>query len=180
MGNVGNAVNNRVTHNNIRRCHINLGTKHLLTIAELTGLHFLEKLQIFLNTAVTIRTFLAWLSEGSTIGTDFLSGKVINVSQALLNQLHSIIVKLAEIIRSKKHSVIPAEAQPFNILLNGIYIFHILFYRIGVIKTQITNTAVIFGKAKVQANRLGMANVQITIWLRWETGMNPFRIISVL
>ena len=40
----GYTVDDRVSHVDIRRSHINLGTKHLLTILILALFHFLKKL----------------------------------------------------------------------------------------------------------------------------------------
>jgi len=48
---------------------------------------------------------------------------------------------------------------------------HIFLFWIGIIKAQITGAFIIFCNAKVQGNGLGMANMQITIRLRWKTSL---------
>lgn len=64
------------------------------------------------------------------------------------------------------------EAQPFNVVLDGLYVFDIFFYRVRVIEAQVALPLIILGNAKIQANRLGVTNMQIAIWLRRKTGAN--------
>lgn len=66
--------------------------------------------------------------------------------------------------------IAPIKAQPANVFLDRLDVFHFLFGRIGIVKTQMTTPAIFNGSAKIQANRLGMANMQIAVGLRWKAG----------
>jgi hypothetical protein len=67
---------------------------------------------------------------------------------------------------------VPAEAQPFNRIEYRIDIFLLLFFGIGVVKTQVTYTVIITGKAKVEADAFGMADVQVAIRFGRKTGFH--------
>src|SRR5699024_3427336 len=64
----------------------------------------------------------------------------------------------------------PAKAKPLHHFNNGIDVFLFFGLGVGIIKAQVTRPLVVFGKAKVQANAFGMANVQIPIGLGGKAG----------
>jgi hypothetical protein len=43
--------------------------------------------------------------------------------------------------------------------------------RVGIIQPQITQATKFLGNAKIQTDGFGMANVQVSIWLRGKPGM---------
>ncbi len=49
-----------------------------------------------------------------------------------------------------------------------IDVFLLLFLRIGVVEAQVASATVILRKAEVEADRLGVAEVQIAIRFRWK------------
>jgi len=59
-----------------------------------------------------------------------------------------------------------------DIFLYGIHIFGVLFRGVGVIHPQIAHTTELLGSAKVNGQRLAVANVQVTVGLRREPGVN--------
>ena len=88
------------------------------------------------------------------------------------DQLDCKIVQLLTIIRCEM-LIAPLEAQPFKVCLDGFHVLDAFFFRIGVVKTQIAGAAVVFGDSKIQANRLGMPDMQIPIGLGRKAGGNP-------
>jgi hypothetical protein len=62
----------------------------------------------------------------------------------------------------------PVETEPPDIALNRVDIFLLFLGWIRVIEPQVTAAAKFLGYAKIQANRLGMADVEIPIWFRWK------------
>ena len=66
----------------------------------------------------------------------------------------------------------PIEAEPAHVPLDGIDIFLLLFGRIGIVKAQMAAPAKLFRRAEIQADRFGMANMQIAVRLRRESGNN--------
>ena len=71
---------------------------------------------------------------------------------------------------------IPIETQPLDRVQNGVDVLGVFFFGVGVVKTHVANTTVVAGQAKVQANALGVAYVQVTIGLGWKTCSNFGRI----
>ena len=62
----------------------------------------------------------------------------------------------------------------------GIHILHILFYGIGVVKTQVACAAKLFGDTEVHAYGLGMAYVEITVGFRRETRVEASAVLACL
>ena len=95
------------------------------------------------------------------------------------NQLQSPIVELLKVVRSVK-KIIPLETQPLNITLNRVDVLLTLLARIGIVETKIAFTTIIPSQAKIQANALGMPNVQIPVGLRRKTGLNRLTLQRLL
>jgi hypothetical protein len=110
--------------------------------------------------------------RGATGGADFLRAQAINVGLAALDKLHGVLVELLKIVRGIKQPIIPVEAEPVDVFLHRLDVLYILFSGVGVIEAQIAQSAELGGDAKVQADGLGVANVQIAIRLRREARMN--------
>ena len=68
----------------------------------------------------------------------------------------------------------PIEAKPAHVVLDGVDIFLILPGRIGVVVAQIALAAEFLRDAKIQADRLGVTDVQIAVRLRREAGNDFF------
>ena len=98
MRSMGDTIDDRVSHIDVRRCHIYLGTEHLLTVSILACLHLFKQGQVFLNSSVSVRAFLARLLECSSVLPDFLRCEVAHICLALLNQLDSCLVHLIEVV----------------------------------------------------------------------------------
>ena len=64
----------------------------------------------------------------------------------------------------------PIEAEPAHVGLDGVDIFLLFLGRIGVVETQIAMAAEFLGDAEIQRDRLGVADMQITVRLRREAG----------
>ena len=169
-------VNDGVAHIEVRAGHIDFGAQDLFPIGILAVLHFFKELEIFFDTAVAVRAFLPRRIERAAVFADFIARQVIDISLAQANQFLGIFIELIEIIRSIEHAVIPIEAEPFDIALDRFDIFRIFLGRIGIIKTEIRQSAIFLGNAEIQANRLGVAEVEIAIRFRRETGMDPLAI----
>jgi hypothetical protein len=62
----------------------------------------------------------------------------------------------------------PVEAQPTDILHDGLDVFPLFLDRVRVVEAQIAVAAEGERDAEVQADRLGMADVQVAVGLRRE------------
>src|SRR5262249_37730577 len=66
----------------------------------------------------------------------------------------------------------PTADQPTDVVKNRIHVLDLFLGRIRIIIAQITNAAELTGDTEVQANTLGMADVQITIRLGRKARVN--------
>lgn len=64
----------------------------------------------------------------------------------------------------------PVKAQPAHVLLDGIHVFGGFLAWIGVVKAEMTDAVILLGNAEVQADGLGMADVEEAVGLRRESG----------
>ena len=146
------AVDDRVAHDEIRRRHVDLRTQHLLAVGKLPRLHAREEVKVLLDAAVAVRALLARLRQRATIRLDLLSREVIDVGEPLLDQRDRKVVELIEVIRRIELAVAPAEAQPADVLLDGVDVLRILLRRIRVIKAQVAEAVVVLCQAEIQAD----------------------------
>ena len=64
------------------------------------------------------------------------------------------------------------EAQPLDVFFDGVDVFVVFFFRIGIVKTQITQAVVNISQTEVQTDGFGVADVQIAVRLGRETGLD--------
>ena len=116
------------------------------------------------------------MGEVAAVLAELLGGQLANVSQAFFDQLYGELVVLLKIIGAVEEAVAPIEAQPADILLDGVNVFGVLLGRVGIIHTQVAKAAVLQGGAEVDGQSLTVADVEISVRLRGKTGMNGFRL----
>ena len=66
--------------------------------------------------------------------------------------------ELAEIVGGVI-DVFPAEAEPLDVLLDGVDILDVFFDGIGVVEAQVARAAILTGDAEVEADGLGVTDV---------------------
>src|SRR5262252_1765077 len=74
-------------------------------------------------------------------------------------------VELLEIIRRMIEVPAPVETKPAHITLDRVDVFLFLLGGIGVIKAQVAAAPRVLRDAEVEANRLGVADVQVAVGL---------------
>ena len=125
-------VNDGVTEVHIGACHIYLGTKYHTAFFYFACIHFLEQSEALLNGAIAIGAVRTRLSRGSFLLGNLLGRLFVDIGFALLDELYGEIPQLLEIVAGIV-LVSPLETQPLDILLDGLYILHILFCGFGII-----------------------------------------------
>ena len=71
--------------------------------------------------------------------------------------------------------VAPAPAQPLDHVLDGVDVLLLFLLGVGVVKAQMAGAAVVTRQAEVQADALGVADVQVAIGLGREAGADALR-----
>ena len=66
----------------------------------------------------------------------------------------------------------PRKTEPMHGIQNGIDVFGIFFFWIGVVKAQMANATVVTCQSEIDANAFGMSYVQVAVGLWRKTGAN--------
>ena len=64
----------------------------------------------------------------------------------------------------------PVKTEPFHRVDDAVDVFGVFFFGVGVVKAQVAHAAVVTRQAKVDADALGMAHVQVAVGLGREAG----------
>ena len=156
------AVQRRVAHDQVGRSHVDLGTQYVFAVREFARLHAMEQIEAFLDGAVAVRAVLAGLGQRAAVFAHLLGSKVVDVSHALFNKIaRNVEQPVKEVGRIVKMR--PVKAQPLYVALNGLDVLGVLFGRVGIVKTQVALAAVLFRYAEIDAQRLGVADVQVAV-----------------
>ena len=73
MAHMGNSVNYRIPHVNIRGCHINLCPQDLLSVFIESVLHVFEQLQVLLHASAAVWALLAGVIKIASVLADLIS-----------------------------------------------------------------------------------------------------------
>ena len=168
-----NAIHHRVAHIQIRMRHIDLCLERSRPVGEFPCLHPRKQVKIFFDAAIAIRAVLARRSQRAAILPGLLGRQVAHIRLALLDQLNRPLIHLLEIIRCEKQTVVPVPPQPADIIHDRIDVFLLFLGRIGIVKPQIAVAAEFCRDAEIQADALGVADVQVAVRLRRETRSDP-------
>ena len=165
MVGVQDAVEHRIAQIDVARRHVDLGAQHPRAVREFAGAHAAEEIEILLDRALAKRAVPARLGQGSAIGPDLVLRLIIDVGLARPDQVLGPGVELLEIVRRVIEVLAPVETEPAHVALDGVDVFLLLLGRVGVVEAQVTVSAELLGDAEVEADRLGMADVEIAVRL---------------
>ena len=149
--------------------HVNLGPEDLLAVSVLAGLHLAEETEVLLRRAVAPGAVLTRLVNRATAFADLLLRLVVDIRLAPKDHLLGPLVELVEIIGGIEF-LLPLEAQPVDVLLDGVHIFGVFLGRIGIVITEVGLSAIFLCQAEIKADALRVTEVQIAVRLRRETG----------
>ena len=169
MGDMGDAVDDRISHVHVRGRHVDLRPQHLGAVLIHAILHVLEEFQVLFHRAVPVGRILTGLCQGSPVFPDLLRGKVTDKCLALFDQGHGCLIHLIEVIRRKIKTVVKLRPEPSDVILDGLDELALLLRRIRIIETQIEQAIVFLCQTVVQKDRLRMPDVKVSVRLRRES-----------
>ena len=175
MGGAQDAVDDGIAHIDVGRRHVYLGAQDLFSVRIFALFHLREKAQIFLYAPLSPRAVAARGSERAARRPDLFGGIIADVGKPLFDQLHRAVVHAVEIVGRIKFRV-PLKAQPGDVFLDGIDVFHVFLAGIGVVVTQIAPAAVFRGDAEVYADGFGVTDMQIAVRLGGKAGYHLFHL----
>ena len=95
---------------------------------------------------------------------DLVGGQAVDVGLALPDQLDRELVEPLEVVRREQQRV-PLEAEPRDVFLDRVDVLDVLLGRVGVVEPQVAGAAALRGDAEVQADRFGVADVEVAVRL---------------
>src|SRR5690606_9120463 len=104
--------------------------------------------------------------------------EIANVRLAGLDELDCPLVKLVEVIGGEEHPIFPLGPQPPDVVDNRIDVFLLLLRRVGVVEPKIELAPVLLRQPGVQANALGMPDVQVAVRFRREPRMHSPAVLA--
>ena len=107
-------------------------------------------------------TFLAALSQRAAILPDFFGGEIADEGVAFADHLLRPLIELAEVIRRVENRIF-LESEPVDVVDDGIDVFLLFFFGVGVVEAEIGFAAEFRGETEVQADGFGMADMQIAV-----------------
>ena len=117
-------------------------------------------------------TFFARLGQRSAILAHLFGVQIVDIGLARLDQLHRPGMQLVEVIGGIEHPVAPIGAEPTGVGDDGVDVLLLFLLGIGVIEAQIGFAAELRRQSKVQADGLGVADVEIAIGLGRKAGVD--------
>ena len=185
-----NAIDGRIAQIDVGTRHVNLGAKHHATFGVLAVTHFAEETQIFLDGAIAIGRIAAGLVQSAAIGLHFFGRLFVHVGVTGLHQVLGKFIHVFEVrareVEVRFLFVHPIKAQPTDAVENAVDVLLVFLHRIGIVKAHVAIAAVVAGETKIQADALGMPNVQIAVRFRRETradldviGLSLFQLFGI-
>ena len=114
---------------------------------------------------------LAGLGQRAAVLADLVGREVVDVGLAVLDQLEGPLVKLVEVVGGVAQPL-PLEAEPADVALDGVDVLLLFFFGVGVVEAQVGLAAELIGKAEVEADGLGVADVQVAVGLGWKARLD--------
>ena len=96
---------------------------------------------------------------------DLFLVETADVRLAGLDQLFRELVEPLEIVGSEVESIFPIEAEPAHVVLDRFDVLDLLGLGIGVVEAQVTEPAELAREPEVEADALGVADVQVAVRL---------------
>ena len=174
------AVDGRIAQVDVGAGHVDLGAQHHGAVFVLAIAHFTKKRHVFGGSACAERAVHAGLAEVATVDADLLHRLLVHVGVARFDQVlggavHEVEV-VAGLIRFGVGRAVPVEAQPLDGVTDRVDVLDIFLLRVGVVKAEVADATVIARQAKVQADALGVADVQVAIGLGGKAGADFGRV----
>ena len=167
------AVEQRVAHLHVGRGHVDLAAQHVGAVRELAGAHAGEEVEVLLHGPVAVRAGPAGLGDGAPVVADLVLVQAVHVGLAHPDQLDGEAVQPLEVVRGVEQVPPPVEAQPAHVPLNRLDVLQILGLRVGVVVPEVAVAAVLQRQPEVEADRLGVADVEVAVRLRGKARDHP-------
>ena len=170
VGRVQDPVEHRVAQVDVGRGHVDLRPEHSGAVRKLARAHALEQVEVLVDRTVAPGAVLARLGEGAAVLADLVGGEVVDVGLAGLDQVDGPVVELVEVVGGVVEMLAPVEAEPADVFLDRVDVLLLFLDRVGVVEAQVAAPAELLGDPEVERDRLGVADVEVSVRLGREAG----------
>ena len=168
MGGVHDPVQHRVAQVDVRRRHVDPGPQHPRAVGELARAHPLEQVEALVDRPVPPGAVPAGLRQRAAVLADLVGGQVVDVGLAGPDERDGPRVELVEVVGRVVEVLAPVEPEPADVRLDGVDVLLLLLRRVRVVEAQVAPAAELPRDAEVEADRLGVADVEVAVRLRRE------------
>ena len=162
------AVDHGVAEVDVGRGHVNLRAEAAAAFVELALAHALEEVEVLLDAPVAVGARGARLGRDAAVLLPLLLREVADVGLAGADEGLGELVHLVEQVRGVEEAVAPVEAEPAHVLLDGADVVLVLLGGVGVVHAEVALAAEELRHAEVDADRLGVADVEVAVGLGRE------------
>ena len=177
MRGVLDAVDGGIAQVDVRGGHVDLRAQHAGALRELAVLHAQEEVHVLLGRAVAVGGVFARLLERAAVGADLLLREVVHIREAAADEVERELVDLVVLLGGVV-DVAVLEAEPMDVVLDGLDEFFLFLGGVGVVKAQVAHAAELFGCGKINGERLDMADVQVAIGLGREARLHAAAVLA--
>ncbi len=171
---MSDAIQHGITEINVRRGHVDFGAEHMCAVREFSRAHPAKEVEVFFYATRAKGTGLAWLSQRASVSAHFVGRQAVDIGAVLSDQRHRVCVEALKVVGGKEQLIVPVKAEPTHIVLNRLDIFGVFRRRISIVHAEMADAPRLFIRnAEVEANRFGMADMEIAVRFRWEAGDDP-------
>ena len=100
-------------------------------------------------------------------------------NQTFSGRVHEVKV-IAGLVLVQCAVGLPRKPKPMHSIQNGIDVFGVFFFWIGVVETQMAHAAVVACQSEIDTDTFGVAYVQVAVRFRRKAGANFCRIWAAL
>src|SRR6185312_9157910 len=170
------AVDGRVAQVDVGAGHVDPGVQHHGAVFMPAIAHLAIARQVLGRRAVAERAVHTGLAEVAAVDAHGLGRLFVHVGVAGLDQVfggavHEVEVVAGLVQAGVAHAIeagVPVEAEPVHGVGDGVDVFLVFLLGIRVVKAQVAYAAVVARQAEVQADALGVADVQVAVGLGRE------------
>src|SRR5215813_1044982 len=165
MRGLANPIHDRIAQVDVAARHVDLRAERLASVGELARAHAAEEIEALADRAIPEGRRPPGLGQRAARFAHLLHALIVHIRLARDDELLRPAVQLLEIVAGVIEVWAPVEAEPSHVVHDGVDVFLALLGGVRVIEAQVATTAVITRESEVDADSLGVPDVQVTVRL---------------
>ena len=169
-------VHHRIAQVQVGRGHVDLRPQRARAVGELAFAHAAQEIEVLLGRAVAEGRGRSGRGQRAARSPHLVRALVVDEGLALAHELLRPLVEAGEVVGGVVLVPVPVEPEPADVRLDGVDVLLLFLGRVGVVHPQVAAALVVAGDAEVQADGLGVTDVEVPVRLGREAG-DHFRML---